>query len=179
MTATHRDLRQMVAAGTFREDLLYRLDVVSLELPPLRHRKEDIPDLVSHFLEQARGRHPQSPVERLSQQVLGRFMDYSWPGNVRELAHLIERLVVLGRSVEVDLSELPPSLAVAPDRGWQGFDEIVPSREMQRRYALWVMEKVGGSKARAAEALGIDVKTLGKWLSDPSPSEEDSEGGMP
>jgi two-component system response regulator HydG len=177
MAATHRDLRQMVSAGTFREDLLYRLDVVSLDLPPLRHHKEDIPELVEHFLAQAKGRHPQSPVEGLSPEVMGRLMDYGWPGNVRELAHLLERLAVLGRRAQVELTDLPPSLTAVPDRGWQGFDEILPSREVQRRYAAWVLEKVGGSKARAAEALGIDVKTLGKWLSDPGLVEGEGEGG--
>ncbi|HJV89529.1 MAG TPA: sigma-54 dependent transcriptional regulator [Holophagaceae bacterium] len=177
MAATHRDLRQMVAAGTFREDLLYRLDVVSLELPPLRHHKEDLPELVEHFLALAKGRHPHSPVERLSPEVMGRLMDYRWPGNVRELVHLLERLTVLGRTAQVELADLPSALNQVPDRGWSAFDEILPSREVQRRYAAWVLDKVGGSKARAAEALGIDVKTLGKWLSDSGPAESETDGG--
>ena len=175
MAATHRDLRRMVAQGTFREDLLYRLDVVSLELPPLRHRREDIPDLAAHFLAQAKQRHPHSPVEGLSPEVMARFLDYAWPGNVRELAHLVERLTVLGRTARVEPADLPASIVAAPDRGWRGFDEILPSREMQRRYAAWVLEKVGGNKARAAESLGIDVKTLGKWLSESGSGEAEGE----
>ncbi len=167
MAATHRDLRQMVAAGTFREDLLYRLEVITLDLPPLRHRREDISELFEYFLATARTRHPHSPVERVAPEVMARLLEYRWPGNVRELAHLVERLVVLGREPQVTLTELPSTLAAAMGKDWKGFDEILSSREMQRRYAAWVLEKLGGNKARTAEALGVDVKTLGKWLSDP------------
>ncbi len=175
MAATHRDLRQMVAAGSFREDLLYRLDVITLDLPSLRHRKEDIAELFEHFLEVSRAKHPHSPVERAAPEVLMRLLEYRWPGNVRELAHLVERMVVLGREPELRASDLPPSLGAPQGRDWEGFDEIVSSREMQRRYAAWVLEKLGGNKARTAETLGIDVKTLGKWLSDPAPAGTDAD----
>ena len=170
MAATHRDLRQMVAAGSFREDLLYRLDVITLDLPPLRQRREDIADLFEHFLSLARARHPHSPVERVAPEVMERLLAYNWPGNVRELAHLVERMVVLGREPVVRMADLPPALGVAPGREWQGFGEILSSREMQRRYAAWVLERLGGNKARTAEALEVDVKTLGKWLSEPVPT---------
>jgi two-component system response regulator HydG len=175
MAATHRDLRQMVAAGTFREDLLYRLDVITLDLPPLRQRREDITDLCGHYLALAKAKHPHSPVERVAPEVMARLLEYRWPGNVRELAHLVERMVVLGREALVGLGDLPPSLEAAPGRDWKGFDEILSSREMQRRYAAWVLDKLGGNKARTAEALGVDVKTLGKWLSELVPTEADPE----
>ncbi len=177
MAATHRDLRQMVASGTFREDLLYRLDVITLDLPPLRHRKEDIVDLFEHFLATAKTKHPHSPVERAAPEVMERLLEYRWPGNVRELAHLVERMVVLGREAEVRAVDLPSALGASHSKEWRGFDEILSSREMQRRYAAWVLEKLGGNKARTAETLGIDVKTLGKWLSEFAPvgSEADQE----
>jgi two-component system response regulator HydG len=175
LAATHRDLRQLVATGSFREDLLYRLDVITLELPPLRHRKEDISDLFEHFLALSRAKHPQSPVERAEPGVMERLMEYRWPGNVRELAHLVERMVVLGREPMLRAGALPPALAQSPGREWRGFDEILSSREMQRRYAAWVLEKLGGNKARTAEALGVDVKTLGKWLSEPGPAGVESD----
>ena len=181
MAATHRDLRQMGAAGTFREDLLYRLEVVTLDLPPLRQRREDISELFEHFLAAARIKHPHSPVERAAPEVMERLLEYRWPGNVRELAHLVERLVVLGREPEVALKDLPATLSSPAGKDWRYFDEILSSREVQRRYAAWVLEKLGGNKARAAEALGVDVKTLGKWLADPvAPDHEadpDSQGG--
>jgi two-component system response regulator HydG len=170
MAATHRDLRQMVAIGTFREDLLYRLDVITLELPPLRHRKEDIVDLFEYFLAASRTKHPHSPVERAAPEVMERLLEYRWPGNVRELAHLVERMVVLGREPEVHTVDLPSALGASHSKEWSGFDEILSSREMQRRYAAWVLEKLGGNKARTAETLGIDVKTLGKWLSEYVPA---------
>jgi two-component system response regulator HydG len=166
MAATHRDLRQMVAAGSFREDLLYRLDVITLDLPALRHRKEDIVDLFEHFLAASRTKHPYSPVQRATPEVMERLLEYRWPGNVRELAHLVERMVVLGREPEVRAADLPSSFAASQGKEWRGFDEILSSREMQRRYAAWVLEKLGGNRARTAETLGIDVKTLGKWLSE-------------
>ena len=170
MAATHRDLRQMVAAGTFREDLLYRLDVITLELPPLRHHREDIAELFEHFLATSKAKHPHSPVERAAPEVMERLLEYRWPGNVRELAHLVERMVVLGRESEVCLVDLPASLSASQGKEWRGFDEILSSREMQRRYAAWVLEKLGGNRARTAETLGIDVKTLGKWLSESTPA---------
>ena len=179
MAATHRDLRQMVAAGTFREDLLYRLDVITLDLPPLRHRREDITDLFEYFLSMSKAKHPHSTVERAAPEVMERLLEYRWPGNVRELAHLVERMVVLGRELEVGLKDLPIPLALSPSKDWKGFDEILSSREMQRRYASWVLEKLGGNKARTAEALGVDVKTLGKWLSDPVPADGESDHEKP
>ncbi|HWZ93284.1 MAG TPA: sigma-54 dependent transcriptional regulator, partial [Polyangiaceae bacterium] len=110
VAATHRDLHERVATGTFREDLLYRLDVVSLEIPPLRHRQEDIPPLLNHFLARAQLRHPESPVRGFSKVALERLLDHRWPGNVRELEHLVERVVLLGRSREVEPDELPRTI---------------------------------------------------------------------
>jgi two-component system response regulator HydG len=168
LAATHRDLRERVRTGAFREDLFYRLDGVTLEIPALRHRRDDIPLLVEHFLATARERAPQSPVARLSAEAMARMLDHAWPGNVRELAHVVERLVLLGRAAEVQASELPPSVTTAPPPGLPPVFEgtILPVREVQRRYAAWALEQMGGQKTKTAERLGVDLKTLSKWLSD-------------
>ncbi len=165
LAATHRDLRQRIAQGTFREDLMYRLDLVSIELPPLRHRRDDIAELVAHFIADAKTRHPSSPVVAFSRAALARLIDYAWPGNVRELAHAVERSVLLGNAAEVSPAELPPPIAAAPPADAPEFrGPVLAMREFQRRYARWAFDQLGGHKARTAEQLGVDVKTLTKWL---------------
>jgi two-component system response regulator HydG len=168
LAATHRDLRERVQAGAFREDLLYRLDVVTLEIPALRHRREDTPLLVEHFLAESRRKHPSSAVERFSPEAMERLIEHAWPGNVRELAHAVERVVLLGRSAEAQVADLPSSITHAAPAGLPAVLEggVLPVREVQRRYAAWALERFGGHKARTAEALGVDTKTLAKWLSD-------------
>jgi two-component system response regulator HydG len=167
LAATHRDLRERVLAGSFREDLLYRLDVVTIEIPALRHRRDDIPLLIDTLLAEAKARHPRSPVERFAADAIAKLLDAPWPGNVRELAHAIERVVLLGRSPDVHAADLPPSVAAARPAEVPVAAEggVMSIREVQRRYAAWALEKLGGHKARTAEALGIDTKTLAKWLS--------------
>ena len=175
VAATHRDLDERVAAGAFREDLRYRLDVVSVELPPLRHRREDIPLLLEHFLQEARARHPISPASRIAPDAAARLVDYRWPGNVRELAYAVERMVLLARSTEITAAELPPSVTAAKGGGPAFGEGVMPVRELQRRYAAWALEQLGGHRTRTAERLGIDMKTLAKWLSEvEGPSDRDS-----
>jgi two-component system response regulator HydG len=167
LAATHRDLRERARTGAFREDLFYRLDVVTIDIPPLRHRADDIPVLVERMLARARAKHPHSPVERLSPEALRLLLVYPWPGNVRELAHAIERVVVLGRTAEATPSDLPPTLSSGVPTGLPialNGDGVIPIREVQRRYAAWALEKLGGHKRRTAETLGVDIKTLTKWL---------------
>ena len=167
VAATHRDLRQSVRAGAFREDLFYRLDVVSIQLPPLRQRREDIPFLAEHFMREQRTRHPQSPVQRFSPEAMKRLLDYNWPGNARELSHVVERALVLSRGSEIQTEDLPPALSQqAGSRPPILEGEILPIRTVQRRYAGWALAQCGGHRARAAEKLGVDVKTLYNWLSD-------------
>jgi two-component system response regulator HydG len=166
VAATHRDLAARVAAGAFREDLRYRLDVIALELPPLRQRREDIPLLLEHFLQQARARHPSSPAQRFASDAAARLVDYRWPGNVRELAHAVERMVLLARSAEIGLSDLPPVIRTAPPSGPAFEGDVIPARELMRRYAAWALAQLGGHRTRTAERLGIDLKTLAKWLSE-------------
>ena len=164
IAATHKNLHKLVRDGRFREDLAYRLDVVTIELPPLRHRKDDIPELVAHFLASARERHPTSKVERISRAAMDKLTAHDFPGNVRELEHLVERVVLLGRTEEAGPDEIP--LRVDGQRaGGPSFEgPVLPIREVQRRYAAWALERLGGRKLLTAETLGIDDKTLARWL---------------
>jgi two-component system response regulator HydG len=167
IAASHRDLREAVQAGSFRGDLLYRLDVVPIEVPPLRYRREDIPSLLDHFMQQARGRHPASKALRFSPAAADVLLSHAWPGNVRELQHVIERSVVLGRHEEIGVEELPASVRERrPGLGPQFSGEIIPIRELERRYATWALEQMGGQRGKTAERLGIDEKTLWRWLSE-------------
>jgi two-component system, NtrC family, response regulator HydG len=170
IAATHRDLRRRVAEGSFREDLLYRLDVVSIEIPPLRARRVDLPHLIEHFMPRALSRSARSTPLHFSRAAMDALSSYSWPGNVRELEHLIERLVVLCRDSEVGIADLPKSItdrkaaSTEPNFG----ERVLPIRELQRRYASWALERLGGAKMATCDALGIDSKTLSKWLSSES-----------
>ena len=170
VSATHRDLRRRVAEGLFREDLLYRLDVVPLAVPPLRERRDDIPELVDRFLSEAKTRHPSSCVASISRECLLEMLEYPWPGNVRELSHAIERLVLLGRGPEAHFADaaLPrPEANTSSKFSFAG--PVQPMREVQQRYARWALSECGNNKARTAERLEIDVKTLSKYLSNDSP----------
>src|SRR6266540_1057481 len=159
VAATHRNLRERVKTGAFREDLLYRLDVVTIALPPLRLRRDDLPVLIGHFLEQARKRHAESPVQSLAPEARALLLEHAWPGNVRELEHVIERAVLLGRESILGVQDLPPSVTeVASSAGISFAGEIVSMREAQRRYATWVYERLGGRKMQTAEKLGVDFK---------------------
>ncbi len=166
VAATHRDLRERVTQGLFREDLLYRLDVISIDLPALRYRTDDIPLLVKTFLAAARQRNPHSPLTRMSRSVMEIFMNAPWRGNVRELEHIVERLVLLCRSEEATPADLPKNMVLEPSGVTepQFGDRVIPIRELQRRYASWALQKFAGAKLATCEALGIDSKTLAKWL---------------
>jgi two-component system response regulator HydG len=168
LSATHRDLRARIASGAFREDLLYRLEVVSIELPPLRLRRDDVPALLAHFLARAKEKHPRSPVERFAPDALDVLADHAWPGNVRELEHVVERVVVLGRTADVTAADLPATVRARPSEAAPFAGPVVPMREMQRRYAAWALRELGGRKMLTAEKLGIDDKTLAKLLAEGS-----------
>ena len=165
IAATHRDLRERVAAGAFRQDLLYRLEVVVVEIPALRHHRDDLPLLIGRFLAASQARHPSSPLVRFSDAALDRLMKHEWPGNVRELENVIERVVLLARAAEAGLSDLPSTVTTETQSATTIGGPIVTMREAQKRYAAYAYEKLGATKAQTAEALGIDVKTLGKLLS--------------
>ncbi len=144
--------------GRFREDLFYRLNVVHIEVPALRERKEEIPDLVRGFLRA----HTRKglPERRISDEAIEALKIYRWPGNVRELKNLIERSVILARGDVITPRDLPPTL-FEPDAAPPVSDEgDVPLADVERRHILKVLRRQAGNKVRAAKILGINVKTL-------------------
>jgi two-component system, NtrC family, response regulator HydG len=164
IAATHRNLRVRVRDGSFRQDLLFRLDVVRLEIPPLRQRPMDLPALTAHFLARARVRHPASPVQIIAPDAFARLTAHGWPGNVRELENVIERVVLLGRGAKVGATDLPSDVGV-PGREDLPFEgAVLPLGDVDRRYARWAIAQLGGRKMLTAEKLGIDRKTLARLL---------------
>jgi two-component system, NtrC family, response regulator HydG len=161
LAATHRVLEDLVAENRFREDLYYRLKVISVRLPPLRERREDIALLAGHFVARVRARVPTSPVQGVAPEAVRLLEEHSWPGNVRELEHVIESAVVTGSSASVSPRDLKASLAVIAkhplDRAKR---DLIPLRDLEQEYIDWVLERTGGNKTRAAEMLGIDPSTL-------------------
>jgi two-component system response regulator HydG len=164
IASTHRDLPTLVKEGRFREDLYFRLDVLSVFVPPLRDRREDIPALAAHFLTQACQRAPSSPVRSIGADALRMLMDSAWPGNIRELASSIERAVVFGVDEMIDHHQLAISPGVVRESAWP-FPRQSPwtLRRLSRAYTEWVLEQTGGDKERAAAILGIDLSTLYRW----------------
>jgi DNA-binding NtrC family response regulator len=164
IASTSQNLRELAKAGAFRADLIFRIDVVNLEVPPLRSRNEDIPELAEHFLERSRRRAPASNVERFSPDAMALMRAYAWPGNVRELEQCVEGLVVLGRGPDITSEQLPNTIVPAcpPPASFHG--EVVPLREIGRRYVRWAYEQSGKRKMLPAERLQIDDKTLNKML---------------
>ena len=159
IAATNRDLADLVAKGKFREDLYYRLNVVSLEMPPLRDRRTDIPALAKFFLDRYTKENAKT-IEGFTPDALERLVSYDWPGNVRELENAIERAVVLCNTPTVEARHLPAS--VQPRMAPAGMP-VIPGATMAEieRYAiLETLKTTGGSTSRAAEMLGISVRTI-------------------
>ena len=164
IAATHRDLSKLVDEGLFREDLRYRLNVVPLVVPPLRNRREGILPLVELFLQQARGRNPDSPVNAISDEAMSFLTHAAWPGNVRELENAIERLVVLGNQEEVTLRDLAFLNQQPPGETWPDVEGSPWTlKQLNEHYLNWVLERTGGDKVRAAKILGVDLSTLYRW----------------
>ena len=166
IAATHRRLSDLVHEGRFREDLYYRLDVVSIHVPPLRSRPEDIPELATFFLEKARARAPESPARSLRADLLDLLSTAPWPGNVRQLESTIERLVVLATSDELTPEDLerqvveldsPPPVPPDDDGEDPSLDRVI------QKHVANVLAKTDGNKARAAKLLGVDLSTLYRW----------------
>jgi DNA-binding NtrC family response regulator len=159
IAATNRDLKEMVAAGKFREDLFYRLNVINLPLPPLRQRPSDIIPLAMHFLRHYAAENGKN-VEAFSDTALAQLATHSWPGNVRELENVIERAVVLCEAETIEAQHLPPELAAASRSS--GVPPIPGSTidELERYAIMKTMEAVGGSTSRAAEVLGMSVRKI-------------------
>jgi two-component system, NtrC family, response regulator HydG len=167
VTATHRDLEGEVEKRRFREDLYYRINVVKIYVPPLRERAADVLKLASHFLTRFAARSGKKPLA-ISPQAAERMLAYHWPGNVRELENAIERAVALAQFDHVTVEDLPEKIrAYRADRFLLAADdaqEIVSLDEIDRRYIMRVLALLGGNKARAAEMLGLDRRTLYRRL---------------
>jgi two-component system response regulator AtoC len=161
VAATNKDLPAQVKEGKFREDLLYRLDVVHLRLPPLRERREDIPSLVEHFASlHARG--GARPV--VAPEAMARLAAYDWPGNVRQLENIVARALALNVTGVLGPQDFPEPIGDAPKKV-AGLAGDMPSlAELSRRYAAYVLQHVGGNKSEAARLLEVDRKTLYKLL---------------
>ncbi len=158
VSACNRDLRALVNDGTFREDLYYRLAVISLAIPPLRERREDIPPLVYHFVRRFNASAGYA-VEGVRQDALELLVDHAWAGNVRQLENVIERAVILRKAGLVQPGDLPPELAEAPAAGaGRSLDEV------ERTHILQLLEECGGNRSRVARILGISRRTVHRKL---------------
>jgi transcriptional regulator with GAF, ATPase, and Fis domain len=164
IAATNRDLRQMVADGKFQEDLFYRLNVIPIEIPPLRERRDDIPALVDHFVRkhaQRTGRR----VERIDEGVLAGLQQYDWPGNVRELENTIERAVVLSTGSSITARAVSVLGATAPQPGGLPSLKLRQNIEwVERETIRRALETSGGVKKDAAELMGISQRALSYYL---------------
>jgi DNA-binding NtrC family response regulator len=159
LAATHPNLDELVRAGSPRADLMHRLDVIRLTLPPLRERPEDVPQLVEHFLEQHQRRG--LPPKRLTTRALRLLQRYPWPGNVRELANAVERLTILAPRPLIDVEDLPEPLRSG--RPPADRDDLALTLEaVQRRHIRRVLESTGGNLTLAARRLGVDRGTLAR-----------------
>jgi len=156
ITATHRDLQELVSRKAFREDLFFRINVIPIFLPPLRQRREDIPLLVDHFLRVLRERTGKN-IMGVSQEAMERFMAYHWPGNVRELKSALEYAFVVGEGEIISLDQLPPQLGSVTSRP----STFLSSKEMAEKEALVeALMKTKGNQSRAAKLLGISRVTV-------------------
>ena len=174
VAATNMDLKKLVGEGKFRNDLFFRLDVVSVTLPPLRDRPEDIPLLSSHFLKEFSARN-NKPVDELSSDAMAAFCAYAWPGNVRELRNVIERMVVLTHGTRLTVCDLPAHLRTAGipqdsksawrlEPGKAGIPGSIPAAERAMIYSS--LKRNGGNRTRAAEELGISRRTMQRKLKE-------------
>ena len=158
IASSNKDLGALVAKGGFREDLFFRLNVVTITVPPLRERKADIADLIAHFSRKFAAELGKTP-PRFSDETVRAFMNYAWPGNVRELENAVQRLVIMTDDEKIEISELPAAMrfTVPSAAGSLPFRSLA---EEETAYIRKVLASVGGNKSRAAEILRIDRKTL-------------------
>jgi len=169
ITATNRNLFQDVKEGRFREDLFYRLNVLPIHLPALRERKDDIPLLVSYFVDRFRKKLARD-IEGLDDEVLDLFINYDWPGNIREMENLLERLVLMARGQTITLADVPGEIRQAvqeqfllpPEKKPSRFKEFIRTHteEAERQLLVRCLEECGGNVTRAAQQLGLSRKGL-------------------
>jgi len=156
VAATNRDLAVAMRTGGFRQDLYYRINTITVSLPPLRERPEDIAMLARHFVET----HATYGARRLGDRALALLESYAWPGNVRELLHAIERAVILAKSEEIEPGDLPPEVAGPAAGAAAGAATAASLEAVERLHIVSTLRQVGGHRGKAAALLEIDPKTL-------------------
>ena len=171
IAATNRDLARLVRQHEFREDLLYRLDVMRVDVPPLRERAEDIPLLVQHFLNKYGGKGA-API--IAPETMAVLCAYDWPGNVRQLENVIHRAVAVSPSATLFPDDLPPQIRSGRVPSEQDKNPVMNLRQLKKQHVLEVLEKAGGNKLRAAQILGIDRRTLYRILERADGAEDDT-----
>lgn len=167
VTATHRNLKKAVENGQFREDLYYRLNVIPIEIPPLREHKSDIPLLVQHFLTQF-NKSKKRNIQCLDEKAMKKFKEYDWPGNIRELENMIERIVILTNNEVITLADLPERIQTIPtqdpvmplDIPEEGIFLDTAVSEFERKLILQALNKTGWVKNKAAQLLNLNRTTL-------------------
>lgn len=163
--ATNKDLQKEIEKGNFREDLYYRLNVVHLEVPPLRERKDDIPLLMTSFLTQYKEENNRN-VDGFSAQAKRALLSYDWPGNIRELRNCIESCVVLSRGPVIELEDLPLQVTRVQNSTQLCFEVGITLEEAEKQLIISTLTLCGGNKTKAAEVLGIGRKTLHRKLQE-------------
>ena len=159
IATTNRSLRALVREGKFRDDLYYRLNVVPLSIPPLRERREDIPELAGHFLRKYAPKSAAVPF-RLSEELLQRLQEHDWPGNVRELENWVRRALAFSSSPTISLESLDDSELPARERQRRGLEAGLPLSEMERQLLEATLEATKGNRTHAAEMLGVSLRTI-------------------
>ncbi len=164
LAATHRDLHEDTRTGQFRQDLYYRLNVMTIHIPPLIERREDIPLLAQRFLIRIAG-EMQKDVQSIDTGVMDLLSQYSWPGNVRELENIVERAVALATKPTIGVDQLPDHIRNLTIETYRTAGNTIPTlEEQEKRYIEWVLQKTEGNKTHAAKIMGIDRVSLWRKL---------------
>jgi two-component system, NtrC family, response regulator AtoC len=165
IAASNENLETLAEEQRFRKDLFYRLNVVTIVVPPLRERPEDVPKLIAHFVRRMGEEGEGITAPRFSSRALDRLVSYPWPGNVRELENVIERLALFSRGRRIEVEDLPEKFRARRAPLEATLFEGLPSlEEIEKRYLLHVLSQVGGNRKRAAEVMGIDRRTLYRMM---------------
>ncbi len=165
ITATNRDLKEEIAKNRFRPDLYYRINIIPIEIPPLRDRVEDIPVIFKAFVEQY-SREMNKSIVGVDDKIMNAFTKYKWPGNVRELSNIVERMIVLSEDGRLNLTMLPEELRNSGDSNEEEAALSSQTKAYEKEYIIKVMNKHGGVVAKAAEEMQISKKSLYKKLKD-------------
>jgi DNA-binding NtrC family response regulator len=165
IAATNKNLANEVARGNFRDDLFFRLNVIVIDIPPLRERKEDIPPLIDHFMKKLSERFQRAEYPALEAAAIDKLMEYHWPGNVRELENTLERLLVLTEKERIDVADLPQNILLPQPRPEQSDAVCLPEEgisieEVEKRLIREALTRTGGHRRKAAKLLGMTYKTF-------------------